>query len=127
MRRWIPLLLLPLAGCAPAHGSTAAAGPADVVRQFADAVRQRDGAAACALLSESARADLGPSCAAEVPRLPLRTGPPGATQVWGDAAQVRASGDTVFLSGYAQGWRITGAGCEPRGEGLPYECELGGP
>jgi hypothetical protein len=126
MRVWILLLPL-LTGCAPAVASPSAAAPASVVGQFSDALRQRDGAAACALLSARTREDVGPSCAEQVLTLALtlRTGPPGATEVWGDAARVRA-GDTVFLSAYDQGWRITGAGCERRGQDLPYRCALGG-
>ncbi|HEY0485495.1 MAG TPA: hypothetical protein VGD72_04530 [Mycobacteriales bacterium] len=127
MRPWPLFLLLPLAACAPAAVSATPTGPAAVVAGFADALRHRDGAAACALLSAPARADLDPSCAEEVLRLGLRTGPPGPAEVWGDAARVRAAGDTVFVSAYREGWRITGAGCESRGEDLPYACELGGP
>ena len=115
-----------LAGCgaAPATGEASAAA-----RRFADAVRQQDGRAACALLSERAVESVessGGTCAAELPRLGLEVGPPATATVWADTAQVRAAPDTVFLGRYTDGWRVTGAGCRPRGGQLPYDCALGG-
>jgi hypothetical protein len=119
-------LLVALTGCA----STPAAADARLVaRSFADAVRRQDGAAACALLSERARESVessGGTCADELPRRELRVGSPGAATVWGDAAQVHAPPETLFLGEYADGWRVTGAGCRPRGEELPYQCAVGG-
>jgi hypothetical protein len=118
-------VLVALSGCASDRRSGEATTAA---RRFTEAVRQHDGATACALLSPPALAEVtrdGP-CAAELLRLGLRSGPPTSATVWGDAAQVRAAPDTIFLSEYAAGWRVTGAGCRWRGDGLPYECELGG-
>jgi hypothetical protein len=122
MRVWM-LAVLSLLGCTsgPAPGEAEA-----VAARFAEAVRQHDGAAACALLSERTRDDLGDSCATALPRLGLRPGTPRTAEVWGDSAQVRTTSDTVFLGSYAAGWRITGAGCAPRGADLPYDCALGG-
>jgi hypothetical protein len=119
-------LLLVLTGCASAP---AAADVGLVARRFADAVRQQDGAAACALLSQRARESVessGGACADELSRRELRVGTPGAATVWGGMAQVPAAPDTLFLGQYTNGWRVTGAGCRPRGEEMPYECAIGG-
>ena len=43
----------------------------------------------------------------------------------GDAAQVRFTGDTVFLLRFPDGWRIGAAGCTSRGD-APYDCEVRG-
>ncbi len=59
-------------------------------------------------------------------RLSLPGGAVEAVEVWGSDAQVRLSGDTVFLTDTPAGWRVTAAACEPRGE-LPYDCAVEGP
>jgi hypothetical protein len=64
-------------------------------------------------------------CVAAVP-----ASPPGGqvleTAVWGDDAQVRLSGDTLFLTRTGAGWKVVAAGCTPNGD-LPYVCRLEGP
>ena len=111
------------AGCSAAAEPTVGA----VAGQFASAVARHDGAAACALLTDDARRDtetFGRNCAAQVGDLP----DPGAVQqveVWSDAAQVRLTGDTVFLLHFPDGWRVSAAGCTPQ-EGAPYQCEVRG-
>ena len=122
-------LLAGIALVAGATGCSAAAEPTvgAVAGQFASAVAHHDGAAACALLTDDARRDtetFGRNCAAQVGDLP----DPGAVQqveVWGDAAQVRLAGDTVFLLRFPDGWRVSAAGCTPQ-EGAPYQCEVRG-
>jgi len=99
-------------------------GTEDLVRRaaqdFSSAVADGDGARACGLLTEQARENA--DCAAlEVPG-----GPVEQVEVWGDAARVRTAGDVLFLRELAVGWRVSGAGCEPRGD-RPHECEVGGP
>jgi len=114
---------------AGAAGCSSAAQPAveTVAGQFASAVARHDGQAACALLTDDARRDtetFGRNCAAQVGDLP----DPGAVQqveVWSDAAQVRLTGDTVFLLHFPDGWRVSAAGCTPQ-EGAPYQCEVRG-
>jgi hypothetical protein len=115
--------VLGLAGCTPTGEVTSAAG------RFADAVHRHDGREACALLADRARrsVEVTQSCAEVLPALHVQVGPPGEATVWGDRAQVRATPDTLFLARYTGGWRVTGAGCRPRGADLPYECEIGGP
>ncbi|ALC18845.1 hypothetical protein ACH46N_06095 [Streptomyces pristinaespiralis] len=45
--------------------------------------------------------------------------------VYGDQARVVLDQDTLFLSHFPTGWKVTAAGCTPR-EGRPYQCELKG-
>jgi hypothetical protein len=47
------------------------------------------------------------------------------TDVYGQWAQVRLTGDTVFLAVFPDGWRVVAAGCTPRPE-RPYDCVLKG-
>lgn len=48
-----------------------------------------------------------------------------AVDVWGDQARVVLEGDTLFLSQFAGGWKVTAAGCEPRPD-QPYRCGVEG-
>ena len=119
-------LILTVAGCAAAQDP----GVRRTVDRFFAAVRGGDGGAACALLApdtaEALASDEGNGCAAAI----VKAGLPAAgtvvgTQGWGAEAQVRLSGDTVFLHRFPQGWRISAAGCVPRGD-KPYRCEVEG-
>lgn len=108
-----------LAGCAAAERP-------DVERVATD-FASGDPTVRCDLLAPAALAALeldGP-CTAEV-----TAAPPGGqvlqTEVWGDAAQVRMSGDTLFLTHTGAGWKVAAAGCTPNGD-LPYECRVEGP
>jgi hypothetical protein len=47
------------------------------------------------------------------------------TAVYGQWAQVRFSGDTVFLAVFPDGWRVVAAGCEAR-QDRPYHCRIQG-
>jgi hypothetical protein len=109
-----------LAGCAAAERS-------DVERVATD-FSSGDPTVRCALLAPATLAALerdGP-CAATVGT----SSPPGGqvlqTAVWGDEAQVRLSGDTLFLIRTVAGWKVVAAGCRPNGD-LPYVCRLEGP
>ncbi|MFI0417244.1 hypothetical protein [Spongiactinospora sp. 9N601] len=116
--------LVAACGCAAPAG----AGPAQAAAaRFLDAVRDGQGAAACALLAPEAAESLAEEeggCASAVLRLGL---PGGGTvrqvSVWGDEAQVRLTTDTVFLHRFARGWLVRGAGCRPDPPG-PYDCEV---
>ncbi|WP_248959918.1 hypothetical protein [Sphaerisporangium perillae] len=120
--------LASLTGCASGEAPTAQRA----AERFYSAVHAGQGEAACGLLTPRAAEDLplgGESCAEAVlrARLPAadRPRPQAApTQVWGDEAQVRLSGDTVFLHRFSRGWLVRAAGCTPRGE-QPYRCEVG--
>jgi hypothetical protein len=111
------------AGC----GATAEPAVADLAGRFAGNVARHDGAAACALLTDDARRateTFGRNCPAQLATLP----DPGAVahvEVWGDSAQVRLAGDTLFLLRFPDGWRVDAAGCTPEGD-APYRCEVQG-
>jgi hypothetical protein len=109
-----------LAGCAATERP-------DVERVASD-FATGDPTARCALLAPATLAEVerdGPCVSAVGPSMPS-----GAqvlqTSVWGDEAQVRLSGDTLFLTRTGSGWKVAAAGCAPNGD-LPYECRLEGP
>jgi hypothetical protein len=109
-----------LAGCAATERP-------DVERVAAD-FTSGDPTARCALLAPATLAAVerdGPCVAVVGPSVPS-----GAqvlqTSVWGDQAQIRLSGDTLFLTRTGGGWKIAAAGCAPNGD-LPYECRVEGP
>ena len=97
--------------------------------QLHASLRGNDGAAACELLSDDAQQELaesGSSCATAV----TETGIPDSGQVvevtvYGTAAQVRYDEDVVFLGEFADGWKVTAAGCSPRAD-APYDCQVQG-
>jgi hypothetical protein len=85
----------------------------------------------CALLAPATVAalehDESQPCAAALGRLADSLPNPGdsvqSVAVWGDNAQVRLAGDTLFLTLTEQGWKVTAAGCTAQDEG-PYQCRL---
>jgi len=122
------LLILALAGCAPA-GDRARAAAATAVR-FLRAVGDGDGAAACAMLAPGTAEELERSGERPCAEAILAAGLPGPgaageTSVYGQWAQVRLTGDTVFLATFPGGWRVVAAGCTPRGD-RPYDCTVAG-
>ncbi|MFF4364793.1 hypothetical protein [Streptomyces sp. NPDC001594] len=86
---------------------------------------------ACALLAPQTRQELaaGEECARALAkeRLPAAAGEAsgGTAQVYGRQAMVRVGGDTLFLSQFDRGWKVTAAGCTARPE-LPYDCRVKG-
>jgi hypothetical protein len=84
----------------------------------------------CGLLApatlEALESEESAPCADALPQLPLQGGDVQAVEVWGGDAQVRLSGDTVFLTQGDVGWLVVAAGCQSRGE-EPYDCEVEGP
>ena len=66
------------------------------------------------------------SCRNAVAHLSLDGGTVTKVEIWGGDAQVRMSGDTLFLTETGAGWRVTAAGCRPQGN-APYDCEVKGP
>ena len=96
-----------------------------VASQFEDS--SEDPQARCDLLTpqalEQLEEQLGKSCADGIGDVPLEGGDVERVEVWGGVAQVRMSGDTVFLSKTQAGWRVAAAVCTPQPEG-PYDCEV---
>jgi hypothetical protein len=125
--------LLALALAAPALAGCGTGGREDDIRsvagRFATAVSERDGAAACALLTTDAQqkleSDEGKPCRDAVVDLEVTDPPVRRVQVYVTSASARlAGGDWMFLDETTHGWRISAAGCEPVGGGLPYDCDL---
>jgi hypothetical protein len=115
-------LALTTVGCA-----VDTASPARAAHRFHAALSAHQEEAACAMLARKTAdklPDPGQSCADALRE--LRLGPGGqvtSVAVWGEDAQVRLAGDTLFLHRFSDGWRIRAAGCEPMGD-LPYDCEV---
>lgn len=122
---------LVLGGCSGAHDGAVR----EAASTFYDSVAAGDGAAACALLAARARSEVEQatqrSCdegllTEDLPEVAR----PDEVQVFGTMAQVRfvptadGPGETVFLSRYDDGWRVTAAGCTPRGEDTAYDCQV---
>lgn len=88
--------------------------------------------AACDRLAPRAVEDVeddGEQCATVLADLGLPTaGARADTTVAGHSAQVRYAGDTVFLALFADGWRVTAAGCDRTSTdpAVPYECSIDG-
>jgi hypothetical protein len=100
------------------------------VERFIAAVEARDGAAACARLSESASSALETSESEPCDRAVLSLGltPAGveAASVWGTSAKVDLrDGEAAFLDQIRGAWRIGAMACRPQ-PGRPYECKLEG-
>ncbi|WP_346121252.1 hypothetical protein [Micromonospora coerulea] len=108
------------------RGDAAAA----VAVRMLTAITQQDGAGACAALAPDTAAELEQSadkpCVEAIldENLPA-PGPVSASHVYGQWAQVRLIGDTVFLAVFPGGWRVVAAGCTARGD-RPYDCLLQG-
>ena len=115
---------LVLAGCTPAAQSDVRT----TAQRFQTAVRDHDGQAACALLSDQARSSLttisGRPCPAALAALRLPGDHPTTIQVWGNNAQARLTAGTLFLAEFPSGWKITGAGCKPQPANQPYSCAV---
>jgi hypothetical protein len=113
------------AGCTPA-GEPAARQAAE---QFQTAVRTRDSASACELLSDEARGSLEDAssrpCSQALAALQLPGGAVGPDQVWGGNAQVVLDSGVLFLAEFRAGWRVTAAGCASRPD-QPYDCQVEG-
>src|SRR4051812_2313516 len=109
----LPLAVLLLtAGCGSGPGADAAAGTA---RSFFGAIENDDYQRACALLAPEAQNNLesnGDPCAKALEELDLSGGRVRSSVVWSRQAQVRLTQDTVFLSEFPTGWKLTAAGCE---------------
>lgn len=116
------------AGCA-AVLSGCASLEEDDVREVATAFEDPPTAPAdrCALLAPATLAALEAEepCNEAIAAVRLPGGDVESVEIWGGNAQVRLSGDTLFLTETSAGWRVVAASCQPRGE-APYDCEVEG-
>lgn len=84
----------------------------------------------CDLLVPATRAAFeqseGAPCTEAIEQLGLEGGSVESVEIWGGDAQVKLTGDTVFLTETSLGWRITSAACRPQPD-EPYDCEVDGP
>ena len=114
------------AGCGAQPGEDAVTRAAG---QWLAAAQGRDAAALCRLLTPAAAESAATgdeTCQQALGDLDLPgDGPVGAVQVWSDQAQVRAGGDTLFLTRLSDGWRVNAAGCRQQGD-EPYDCAVEG-
>jgi hypothetical protein len=122
-------LLASLSGCAAVGGDRAESAEGVALRMLR-AVGAQDGATACADLAPETAAEVEESAEKPCPQAILEEKLPApsavtGTAVYGQWAQVRLTGDTVFLAVFPGGWRVVAAGCTPRGE-APYDCILQG-
>jgi len=118
-----------LAACAPAADRAGAADGA-ALRLF-QSLHSGDGAGACALLAPDTAAAVAKSGGKACPEAILDEDLPDpgvvtGTAVYGQRAQVRLTGDTVFLAVFPGGWRVVAAGCRPGSDGRRYQCSVEG-
>ena len=124
------IALLAVTGCAVGCAAPGSSAAQQAAVAFTRAVTAKDGARACAVLAPGTRSELeqseGKKCSEAVLSLGLHpAGAPGRTRVFGTAAQVKFTSDTMFLGRFRSGWRVVAAGCKPV-PGHPYDCLLQG-
>ena len=113
------------AGCGDRSGGAAA-----VVERFQAALDGRDGAGACAELSDATASALaqeeGRRCDEAILDLDLAVaGEVADTSVYVTSASASLrGGGTLFLDEASEGWEISAAGCRPSAPDRPYDCEL---
>lgn len=94
------------------------------------AISTGDAAAVCASLAPESLSGVEESgkaeCADAIPesRLPVR-GSVRTVDVYGRQARVVLASDILFLSQFADGWKVVAAGCGLRA-GHPYQCAVQG-
>ncbi|WP_306330280.1 hypothetical protein, partial [Streptomyces venezuelae] len=118
-----------LSGC----GASAARedGASRVGTLFTTALAGGDLRAGCDLLApetrEQVEADAKRPCGPALRSLELpRAGAELGVQVYGRQALLRMRNDTLFLSQFDNGWKVTAAGCVRQAEDEPYRCALKG-
>ena len=125
---WLPgvVVLASAVSC----GAPADSAASNVARVFHDAVADADGLTACAALSARARSELEQSAGKPCPAAVLEESLPPLSEpiearVSGTAAQVGSARETVFLSRFGEGWKVTAAGCTLEPTGV-YDCLIQG-
>jgi hypothetical protein len=129
MKQWMVAAVAGVAVCLVAScGSKLPEASSSTAERFYQAVEQRDGAAACALLAPATRDEVAADapCATAILDEDL---PPGGSvtelRQYGTEAQARMRGDTAFLAEFDDGWKVVAAGCTSKGR-LPYDCKVKG-
>jgi hypothetical protein len=117
-----------VSGCSALNPGTDAA--AQTVQRFHGELAAGNAGQACALLAPNTvegveQGDTG-SCADKLAQVTLpHSGVVTDSRAYGRSAQVLVRDDTVFLTRSGNEWKITAAGCIPRGE-RPYDCDVKG-
>lgn len=125
----VALLGCAIAGCGSGVDAREDAA-ARAAARFEASLRAPDAARGCAALAPGTLDELERSaeqpCAKALPeaQVPLSTGV-RHVDVYGRQARVVTDRDTLFLSSFPDGWKITAAGCTPRPE-KPYQCQIKG-
>jgi len=90
-----------------------------------------DPQAACALLAPETAKALRDEGDGDCAKGLAKAAPPPAsdvetTDVAGSSAQVKLSGQVVFLARFADGWKVTAAGCTRTStdSAVPYDCDV---
>lgn len=113
------------AGCASGQRE---ADSRDTAASFVDAMGRGDTRTACALLSADTRDSLETSeqqpCQKALRSVDIAGDAITSATVWGDRAQARSHGGTLFLVELDTGWKVTAAGCTRSADGT-YDCLLG--
>ena len=128
--RSLALCALALGACAGCGSHTEADAPRSAALSFERAVQRDDGVGACALLAPDTRAEVvqsgGSPCRKAIVDEDLpEPGPVDSSSAFGTMAQVRFTGDTVFLAEFRGRWKVLAAGCSPV-PGAPYDCSVKG-
>jgi hypothetical protein len=116
------VLLLAGCGSAPRDVRTTTDG-------FFTALDRKDGAAACALLAETASSALEHQekqpCAKAILDADIKPSPVVGSGSYLTSAEVDLrSGEHVYLDRTSAGWRISAVGCQAQPGGQPDECEV---
>jgi hypothetical protein len=122
---------LPVAVLLVACGGSQDAAAGSAAQDLLSAVRDRDGAAACAALAAPTRDELEQTSGKACPTAVLEEDLSGGTgdvrvQVFDSMAQVRVGAETLFLSRFDGRWLVVAAACDPVAR-EPYDCSIGLP
>jgi hypothetical protein len=129
-RSTLALVCLGVAVVTTACGSPADQAAEKQATDLRSALASQDGDAACAALAPRTASELEQSAGKPCPRAILEEklptdGEVSGVRVFGTMAQVKYDGETVFLSRFPDGWRVSAVGCTEGAAGL-YDCAVEG-
>ncbi|MWA08941.1 hypothetical protein [Streptomyces sp. BA2] len=127
----VAVLLASLSGCGSVQEREDSASAA--VLRFQESLRTTDTTRGCAALAPGTRDELEQNAELPCPRALSDAGLPEAgtadearvVDVYGRQARVVTNRDTLFLSSFPGGWKVTAAGCTER-PAMPYQCLIKG-